>query len=155
MDVSNDGGANDTFPEATLSEQEARNQLQQAGITVNKNSCPEGVKYQDVSGGCTSLGGMRASSIEGAKQLKKDCDCTVIATDGTEKGHSTLGTKIHENGYKLDFARNNTLDSYITNNYTYIGIRGGDGAKLYKSSSGAIFAKESDHWDTKGWDAEF
>ena len=148
-------GASGTLPGAGLSEQEARNDLQQAGITVNKGACPSGASYQNVSGGCTSLEGVRASSIEGAKQLKKDCNCTVIVTGGTEQGHSTVGTKTHGDGYKLDFARNNTLDSYIINNYTYTGIRSGDGAKLYKSPSGAIFAKESDHWDTKGWDAEF
>ena len=148
-------GASGTLPGAGLSEQEARNDLQQAGITVNKGACPSGASYQNVSGGCTSLEGVRASSIEGAKQLKKDCNCTVIVTGGTEQGHSTVGAKTHGDGYKLDFARNNTLDSYIINNYTYTGIRSGDGAKLYKSPSGAIFAKESDHWDTKGWDAEF
>ncbi len=150
-----ESGGSGILPGAGLSEQEARNDLQQSGITVNKGACPSGVSYQNVSGGCTSLEGLRASSIEGAKQLKEDCNCTVIVTGGTEKGHSTVGTKTHENGYKLDFARNNTLDSYITNNYTYSGIRSDDGAKLYKSPSGAIFAKESDHWDTKGWDAEF
>jgi len=49
---------------ATLSEQDARNQLQQAGISVNKGACPTGVSYQSVPGGCTSLEGIKTTNIE-------------------------------------------------------------------------------------------
>ncbi|MDP2945848.1 MAG: pilin [bacterium] len=139
------GGASGTFPGATLSEQEARNNLQQAGITVNKGACPSGVPYTNVSGGCTSLENVKTSTIEGAIQLKSDCNCAIQITGGTELGHAS-GPASHASGNKLDFRPNSTLDQYIQNNYTDIGLRS-DGARQYRASNGTIYAREGDHWD--------
>ena len=134
-----------SFPEAGLSEQEARSKLQQNGITINKSSCPSGVSYQNVSGGCTSLDGIKASVIEGAIQLKYSCNCPLQITGGTESGPAQ-GVTDHAGGYKLDFQPNSALDQYVQNNFRYTGFRS-DGAKLYKATDGTIMARESDHWD--------
>ena len=139
------GGGTTVKLGSILSEQEARNQLQRAGIIINKNPCPAGVPYQNVSGGCTSLNGIKSSTVQEAIQLKKSCNCTVEITGVTELGHEQ-GTVSHANGDKLDFRPNSTLDQYIQNNFTYIGLRS-DGARQYQASNGTIMAKEGDHWD--------
>ncbi|MBI2036926.1 MAG: TrbC/VirB2 family protein [Candidatus Liptonbacteria bacterium] len=138
----------------TLSAADARAQLQQAGISVNKGECPSGVAYQAVAGGCTSLQGVRASTIAGATTLKRDCNCTVAVTGGTELGHAQ-GVDSHASGAKLDFKRNAALDSYIETTYERLPGRRSDGATLYRAPSGATFAKEHDHWDVKGWEGTY
>lgn len=127
------------------SEQEIRNQLSQSGITVNKNACPTGATYQSVAGGCTSLEGINASAIENAIQLKKNCDCPLEITGGTELGHEA-GPTSHAGGYKLDFRPNPSLDQYIQKNFTPIATRSDD-AKQYRAPDGTIMAREKDHWD--------
>ncbi|MFE7399865.1 peptidoglycan-binding protein [Streptomyces sp. NPDC057557] len=52
--------------------------------------------------GRTSLGGVRARTIQGVIALKKASGCTITITGGTESGHSTRGNHSHANGYKLD-----------------------------------------------------
>ncbi|MDP3004100.1 MAG: hypothetical protein Q8N43_01145, partial [Candidatus Azambacteria bacterium] len=129
-----------------LGEEVARNQLQQAGITINHtNPCPIGVGYQDVPGGCTSLDGVKKSTIEKAIQLKNKCQCALEVSGGTELGH-TEGDTSHASGNKLDFISNSVLEQYIVNNFTYSGLRTG-GAKLYKAPDGSIYARELTHWD--------
>ncbi|MFH1990346.1 MAG: hypothetical protein ABIJ19_00610 [Patescibacteria group bacterium] len=134
-----------TLPGATLNEQAARNQLQQAGITVNKDACPTGVSYQNVSGGCTSVDGIKSSVVEEVITLKQNCRCPLVVTGGTELGHAQ-GTVSHAGGYKVDLQPNPTLDSYIQNNFTYIGFRS-DGAQQYKAPNGFVIAREDNHWD--------
>lgn len=133
-----------------FSEQGARAELSGAGITVNKNPCPPDIPFQEVPGGCTSLHGIRASTIRSAIDLKNDCGCSVVVTGGTELGHAG-GSESHASGAKLDFQRNPALDNFIETNYQYVGVRS-DGARLYRAPSGAVFAKEHDHWDAKGWE---
>ncbi|MCX6813634.1 MAG: pilin [Candidatus Azambacteria bacterium] len=133
-----------TLPEGTLSEQEARNEFTQNGITINKDACPSGVSYQNVSGGCTSLNGIKISTEEEAIQLKKDCNCTIQVTGGTELGHAE-GTTSHASGDKLDLKPNSALDQYIQNNFTPIGLRSGDAQ--YRAPDGVIYTREGDHWD--------
>jgi len=129
-----------------LSEEGARAELRLAGFTINKNPCPIGiVSYESVAGGCTSLGGLKPSTIEKAIQLKKDCNCDIEITGGTEPGHAK-GAFGHANGYKLDFRPNQKLDSYIQTNFEYVGIRS-DGAKQYAAPNGMIMVREGDHWD--------
>lgn len=131
--------------QARMSEQEARNQFQQAGITINKGACPSGVSYQNVSGGCTSLTGVTATTLLEAVQLKNDCKCNIQITGGTEQGHAQ-GTLSHANGDKLDFQPNSTLDNYIQNNFIPVKDRS-DGTKQYRAPDGSVYARESDHWD--------
>ncbi len=142
------GGAGGTAgPEGTLTEQGARDVFQTNGISVNKSACPADTRFQNVSGGCTSVGGIQATTVAEALQLKNQCHCNLEITGGTELGHSGSGVGSHSGGYKLDFALNPALNNYITGNFTDIGVRS-DGAIQYKAPNGVIFAREGDHWDT-------
>jgi len=136
------GGATRSFE---LNEQQARSKLQQAGILINKSACPSGASYQNVSGGCTSLDGVKTSTIEEAIQLKNECNCALVITGGTELGHAQ-GTISHASGNKLDFGLNSTLNQYIQSNFTPIGVRS-DGAIQYRATDGTLYAREGDHWD--------
>jgi len=60
-------------------------------------------------------------------------------------GHAS-GTYSHWNGYKVDISRSTCNDNRIRGTYTYIGLRG-DGAPMYKSPAGNIYANEGSHWD--------
>jgi hypothetical protein len=119
-----------------VTDAQARQLLADAGITVNKTAAQG-----------TSLEGINAATIQDAIDLKKDCACTIIITGGTEStgGHAG-GTQSHTSGYKYDMGLNNALNSYITTNFTDIGVRS-DGARMYKASDGTIYARESNHWD--------
>ncbi len=133
-----------------LNEQEIRNQLNQAGITINKNACPTGTSYQNVAGGCTSLEGVQASTMTAVIRLKQNCNCPIEITGGTEQGHATgVDPKTalsHAKGYKLDFRPNPSLDQYIQKNFTPMAKRS-DNAPQYRAADGTIMAKEGDHWD--------
>ncbi|MBI2023393.1 TrbC/VirB2 family protein [Candidatus Giovannonibacteria bacterium] len=132
---------------ATESETQARQTLSNAGITVNKNPCPPGVKYQDVVGGCTSLEGVKQSTLNGIINFKNECpSCTVLITGGTELGH-TPGVISHQSGNKLDINPNTQLDSYVQNKYQPIGQCFPAASACFRSPTGQIWARESNHWD--------
>src|SRR3989338_5046382 len=129
-----------------INEEHARALAKAADINVNKTPCPPGVEYGAVPGGCTSLYGVKLSTMEGAQRLKESCKCYVLITGGTEVGH-TLGDRSHSRGDKLDFALAPELNTYIKKTYKYIGYRA-DGAIQYQEApGGTIFAKETSHWD--------
>ncbi|WP_127937712.1 hypothetical protein [Nonomuraea polychroma] len=94
---------------------------------------------------CTSLDNVRTGTIARAIELKQQSGCPIMVTGGTEAGHAP-GTFSHGNGYKLDIGHNSCIDRYITQHHARAGVRG-DGAPLYRSSSGTTFADEGDHWD--------
>ena len=94
---------------------------------------------------CTSFEQLNLSSAQGAQTLKSASGCALNITDGTETGHAS-GTYSHWNGYKLDFSKNSCLNGYVTGNFAYIGVRG-DGAPMYQSGSGNVYADEGNHWD--------
>jgi hypothetical protein len=94
---------------------------------------------------CTSLEQIRTTSIGGIETLKRATGCAMTITGGTETGHAS-GTYSHWTGYKLDISKSSCVNSYITNTFKYIGKRG-DGADLYESGSGNIYADEGNHWD--------
>ncbi len=120
------------LPVGMLSEIEARRQLAAAGTQVNAQP-PQ-----------TTLVGIRQATINEIINIKSLCGCSIIITGGTEPGHSSR----HSAGYKVDLGINPSLSNYIIQNFTFIGIRNGDGAKQYRDSeTGAVFALESDHWD--------
>ncbi|MHB8651915.1 MAG: pilin [Minisyncoccota bacterium] len=96
-------------------EQAVRDQLSAAGITVFKRPCPDGVRYQDFPGGCTSVGGLPAETIGKLIALKKTCSCDIIVTGGSELGHKTHGVGLP----RVDLSKNSSsLDSYITSHGT-------------------------------------
>ncbi|WP_020543004.1 hypothetical protein [Nonomuraea coxensis] len=94
---------------------------------------------------CTSLDRVRTGTVARIIQLKQESRCPIQVTGGTEDGHAP-GQFSHGNGYKLDISHNSCIDRYITTKHKKSGVRG-DGARLYRSSSGTTFADESDHWD--------
>ncbi|MEU1229409.1 hypothetical protein [Streptomyces sp. NPDC005828] len=97
--------------------------------------------------GCTSFTNINRATVAGAVAFKKASRCTVVITGGTEVGHSTRGTYTHRSGYKVDMSvRTSCLDTYITKHYKKAGTRG-DGARLYKSPNGNVYAREKHHWD--------
>lgn len=94
---------------------------------------------------CTSLDSVRTSTVARAVALKKRSHCPIMVTGGTETGHAP-GPFSHGSGYKLDISHNECIDRYINQHHDLIGTRS-DGARLYRSGSGTIFADEGDHWD--------
>ncbi len=140
------GGGPTQYPSGTLSEADARNQLAAAGISVNKNPCPDGVPYTSVSGGCTNLGGLSQESINQVINLKQNCNCQVIVTGGTEGGHSPGGFYgAHTpGGTAIDIGRNTSLDNYIQNN-------GGSptmsqGRPIYQINGRKYWREDDLHW---------
>ncbi|MFD0657288.1 hypothetical protein [Thermocatellispora tengchongensis] len=94
---------------------------------------------------CTSLDSVRTGTVDKVIALKRASRCPIMITGGTETGHAP-GTYSHANGYKLDITANRCVTRYITRTFEPHGTRG-DGAALYKSPGGDIYAHESDHWD--------
>ncbi|GAA2659312.1 hypothetical protein GCM10010400_16810 [Streptomyces aculeolatus] len=94
---------------------------------------------------CTSFEQLNLASAQGAQTLKSASGCALNITGGTETGHAG-GTYSHWNGYKLDFSLSTCVNNYVTGNFAYIGQRG-DGAAMYQSGSGNIYAREGNHWD--------
>lgn len=117
-----------------LTDAQARAQLASAGISVNKT----------VAQG-TSLENINSASIADAIALKQACNCEVRLTGGTESGHAS-GVNSHGSGNKYDIGLDSGVDTFITKQYVYSGTRS-DGAVLYKSPSGSVYAKEGNHWD--------
>ncbi|OXA39988.1 uncharacterized protein LOC110860957 [Folsomia candida] len=99
---------------------------------------------------CTSLENVNINTIDtgsgGITTFKSASGCAVTITGGTETGHAS-GTYSHWNGYKVDISLNTCVNNWITNTYTFIGNRPGDGAPQYQSAAGNIYARESNHWD--------
>jgi hypothetical protein len=119
----------------------------------------------------TTLAGVKQATIDELIRMKKECDawmkkyypnendgvCNVVVTGGTEHGSHAVGVCSHGNGYKLDLRLSTRLNEFIEKNYCcrnprtnqcgLCDVRAGDGALIYKSSTGAIYAKEGDHWD--------
>lgn len=78
-------------PVPSESEQAVRNQLLAAGITIPKSACPENTAYQEIPGGCTSVGGLPAGTVSELIALKSSCNCDIIITGGSELGHRSHG----------------------------------------------------------------
>ncbi|MFA1546433.1 hypothetical protein [Actinomadura chokoriensis] len=93
---------------------------------------------------CTSLKGVRRGTVKGLIGFAGSSGCKITVTGGTERGHAS-GDYSHANGYKLDIAPGRCVDAAIRR-YPSTGRRG-DGARLYRSPDGAVFAREKDHWD--------
>ncbi|TDC97158.1 hypothetical protein E1292_37555 [Nonomuraea deserti] len=94
---------------------------------------------------CTSFDSVRAGTVAGIIQLKRESGCPIMVTGGTETGHAP-GQYSHGNGYKLDISHNSCIDRHIKKISDRAGSRS-DGARLYRSGSGTVFADEGDHWD--------
>ena len=126
---------------SAVTQADAESQFRSVGITWSSSG---GCTTRSVST-CTSFEGLRQSTVDGAKTLKRASGCALNITGGTEVGHAS-GTYSHYNGYKLDFSRTTCLTGWIHGTYTYIGLRG-DGAPQYRAASGNVYADEGNHWD--------
>ena len=132
-----------------LSETAARDFLLANGIGVNNTTpCPAGMKFQDYKAahngqGCTSLEGIKQSTLDAVVAFKNACGCLITITGGTELGH----TASHASGDKVDIDATPQVTSFIRSKYTLAGTRD-DGAILYRSPNGTIFADEGNHFDT-------
>ncbi|MGW2373175.1 MULTISPECIES: peptidoglycan-binding domain-containing protein [Kitasatospora] len=136
------GGSTGGSGSDTLSQSQAAAMLSSAGITWSSSgNCSD-----RNNSSCTSFDGIRRATVDGAINLKHAVGgCPLNITGGTETGHAG-GTYSHGNGYKMDFAMMSCLTDYIHGTFTHSGTRG-DGADLWTSSSGNIYANEGSHWD--------
>ncbi|MEU5211736.1 hypothetical protein [Streptomyces sp. NPDC020742] len=94
---------------------------------------------------CTSFSRINSGTVNGIITFKRASHCAVTITGGTETGHAS-GRYSHWNGYKVDVAPTSCVTNYIKHSFRYIGKRG-DGAPMYRSSAGNLYARESSHWD--------
>ncbi len=94
---------------------------------------------------CTSFEQINQTTVQGVITLKQASGCAINITGGTETGHAS-GTYSHWNGYKVDISPYTCVSNYVTSHFTYIGKRS-DGASMYRSAAGNIYARESNHWD--------
>lgn len=128
-------------PASAVSHSDAVAQMRAAGIAISSSGgCSD--RYTST---CTSLEGVRQTTLDGARTLRSASGCALTITGGTETGHAS-GTYSHWNGYKLDFSLTSCLTSYVQNTFTYVGQRS-DGAALYRSGAGNEYAREGNHWD--------
>lgn len=126
---------------AKLSQAQADSLIRAAGIGVASSG---GCTNRNNST-CTSFDQINDTTVNGIITLKRASGCAMTITGGTETGHAS-GTYSHWNGFKVDISFSTCIGNYIVNNFTYQGKRG-DGAPLYKSAAGNLYAKESNHWD--------
>jgi hypothetical protein len=115
-----------------LTQQQAKALLEAGGVSVS---------------GPILLAGVNQRTINEVIGLKNVCgsNCEVTVTSATGGTHAP-GTCSHGNGYKVDVRLNETLNSYISRNYSSLPNRS-DGARMYQAPSGALYAQESNHWD--------
>ena len=124
-----------------ISHSQATQMFREVGITWSSSG---GCSDRNVST-CTSFEQLNLATAQGAQTLRRASGCAINITGGTETGHAG-GTYSHWNGYKLDLSLNTCLDSYVTSAFTYIGLRS-DGARMYESAAGNVYALEGNHWD--------
>lgn len=126
---------------AKLSHSEAASMIRSAGISVySSGGCSDRNRSN-----CTSFEQINATTVNGVITLKRASGCSITITGGTETGHAS-GTYSHWNGYKVDVGMTSCVTNYVHRNFAYQGKRG-DGAPLYKSSAGNLYADEGSHWD--------
>lgn len=121
-----------------LSEANARQKLAAAGISVNKAACSTSTATN-----CTNVGGVQQNVIDQVIAIKKDCNCTIIVTGGSEAGHAG-GSYSHGAGYKIDIGLNSAVNTYL-GGLIRADYRGSD--PRYLDRCGNEYVRESNHWD--------
>ncbi|MFF2406684.1 hypothetical protein [Streptomyces sp. NPDC058092] len=136
------GSAQAAAPAKYATHAEAAAVLKKAGVTsTSSGNCSDWNKKS-----CTSFTRINKASVAGVIAFKKASGCKVIITGGTEVGHAS-GTYSHRNGYKTDISTKVAcVNTYITHKFAKAGKRS-DGAALYKSPAGNVYANEGSHWD--------
>ncbi|WP_030415100.1 hypothetical protein [Streptomyces sp. NRRL S-1448] len=124
-----------------LTQAQAAGRLRAAGISWSSSGhCSDRNNRR-----CTSFSQINSGTVSGIITFKRASHCAVTITGGTETGHAS-GRYSHWNGYKVDITPTGCVTTYIKREFRYIGKRG-DGAPMYRSSAGNIYARESSHWD--------
>lgn len=133
--------------------EEAMQILERAGITVTSTN---GIVRADCTGisGCTSLEGIRYSTLNQLVQMKLRCgsSCDVIVTGGTEGGHAT-GNTSHGSGFKIDVQDTQSVNNFIQTNpyFTRDGSRldpnTGRSDPRWIDSCRNEYVREPTHWD--------
>lgn len=130
----------DPIPEGTLSHADARAILQEGGsiAIVSSGGCTDRSRRN-----CTSLDGVRPTTIDRIVALQQEVGEQIVVTGGTEVGHSTRSNISHQNGYKIDLRTTPALNNYIMTNYTSLG------GNKYQDPHGNIYWRHgpNDHWD--------
>lgn len=124
-----------------LTHSQATAKLSAAGVTWTSSG---GCSDRNVPT-CTSFDQINSSTIDGVITLKRSSGCAILITGGTETGHAS-GTYSHGTGYKVDISLSTCANGYITGTFPRTGTRS-DGAALYTSAAGNVYAKEGNHWD--------
>ena len=121
------------------------------GITVNKGDC---VSLTDTN--CTSLRGIKSSTVYGVNLLKAGCGrsyggegrCIFTITGGTEIGvHSTTGD--HPKGEAIDISKAGVMNRYIRDKVSNITPVQTDKGPMYSFRIGGYNYKvidEGNHW---------
>ncbi|MCP2340445.1 hypothetical protein [Actinomadura rupiterrae] len=94
---------------------------------------------------CTAFQGLLRGSMDDLLDFGRTSGCPLTVSGGTEQGHAP-GKLSHGTGHKIDVMPTQCLDTYIPGHFQHTGVRG-DNAELYRSPSGDVFARETDHWD--------
>lgn len=137
-DGGDSSGGND--PDKKLKDKEARDLLEQNGITVN---------YEESR---TSLEGVRQNTIDNIINFQEESGCDIVVTGGTESGGGhAAGDHSHANGYKLDIRSTDDVTNYIQDNFTPAGARS-NGDPIYTDADGNEYCHEIHnpnkiHWD--------
>lgn len=137
------GGSDQLQPDSgtKMSQSAAAASLSSYGITWSSSGgCTN--RYNST---CTSFDQINSGTVSSVETLRRASGCAINITGGTETGHAS-GTYSHWNGYKVDVTHSTCVTNYVHNNFSYIGLRG-DGAPMYKSAAGNIYADEGSHWD--------
>lgn len=75
----------------SFSERQRRDDLKLSGIEVNKNPCPEGKSFGQVTGGCTNVACLPDLAISRIKSINSTCGGNLQITGGCELGHTSHG----------------------------------------------------------------
>ncbi|MBI4159956.1 hypothetical protein HY504_02220 [Candidatus Wolfebacteria bacterium] len=133
----------------------ARGLLERAGIRASPDCVGSNTS------GCVSFAGVRQSTIDEIIALENQMRANLVRYGGpgfasnptgyifvtsVTEGNHAPGGESHATGHKIDIRLNPTLNRFIEVNYSRIGTRS-DGAPLYQSPRGSIYAREGDHWD--------
>lgn len=124
--------------------------LKAAGIGVNKDSC-----LASGQSNCTDTRNFNKGTLDYVLGFKKACGAGcdgLVVTGGTETGggHTcTRSSGSHCSGDKVDFRPSAGLDRHVLSKFSPAGGRS-DGAALYTDpDTGAVWAREGDHWDVE------
>jgi hypothetical protein len=151
-DDSGPDSGTDSFAKSEA-EEDVRNELGSAGVSVNKNHCPPDAAYQEVAGGCTDTSGFQDSTVEDIKTESQDCEsqvgsCNFVITGGSEDGHAT-GERSHGNGYKYDVRKTDGVNNYVQSD-SFTDETNCSGRTGYRNKeTGNCWYNEGDHWDVK------